>query len=194
MLSPYNPSSNGSAESGVKISKYLMIKCIENGQDFTTALFEHNATIRADGSSPANIYLGRKPRSAVPALTTGFEAFDLLREKEMREAGQAKMRQGLGGTKFHGEEFAQGDEVVVQDPKSGRWRREATVLRAREGGRSYEVEDDRGQIRLRNGKFFRPLVPGNKARYVVAGPDVSALTEYTTWQPRSWAEVVKGGQ
>ena len=112
----------------------------------------------------------------------------------MREAGQAKMRQGLGGTKFHGEEFAQGDEVVVQDPRSGRWRREATVLEAKPGGRSYNVLDDRGQIRLRNGKFLRPLVPGNKARYAVEGSDVSALAEYTTWQPRTWAEVVRGSQ
>ena len=126
LSSSYNPESNGLAETGVKILKLLMNKCLESGQEFQKCLYEYNCQMRSDGSCPANIYLGWRPKSAV------------------------------------------------------------------------HIIDDRGAIRLRNGKLLRPI---NKSRMVRSVSVPRGLSqEPVVPQPyftesrveRTWAEVVRG--
>ena len=88
---------------------------------------------------------------------------DLEREKVLREKGALKMRAAMSGVKAGGQEFEAGEKVVLQDPKTGKWTREATVKEPREGARSYVVTDDRGQMRLRSGRMMRSA---DTARYV----------------------------
>lgn len=68
MTSPGHPSSNGKAESGVKIMKTLMMKCAESGTDQYEAVLEQRNTPRQDtGLSPAEMMFGRKARTMIPS-------------------------------------------------------------------------------------------------------------------------------
>ena len=80
---------------------------------------------------------------------------DLEKEKMLREKGAVRMRAAMSGVVAKEKEFERGDTVVLQDPSTGKWTREATVEEAREGARSYTVVDDRGAIRLRSGRMMR---------------------------------------
>ena len=66
--SPYHPESNGLAEAAVKNMKRLIIKCRECKEDFHRALLEWKNTPNDTGYSPAQAFLGRRQRSALPAL------------------------------------------------------------------------------------------------------------------------------
>ncbi len=68
LSSPYNPQSNGLAESAVKSMKYLLQKCLASGEDFAPALLQWRNTPRASGVSPASLFFGRRQRTTLPVL------------------------------------------------------------------------------------------------------------------------------
>lgn len=69
MTSPNHPNSNGKAESGVKIAKSLMLKCIQEGSDPYKAFLELRNTPRKDtNKSPFEMMFNRTGRTLVPNL------------------------------------------------------------------------------------------------------------------------------
>ena len=66
--SPYYPRSNGLAEAAVKTTKHLLATTKEAGESFVDALVAFRMTPRADGVSPAQLFLGRRPRGHLPTL------------------------------------------------------------------------------------------------------------------------------
>ena len=68
---PLYPKGNGKAEAAVKTIKNMLLKCHENGDDPYVALLELRATPRQDvNMSPAELMLGRQPRTFIPTKTT----------------------------------------------------------------------------------------------------------------------------
>ena len=66
--SPHYHQSNGKAESAVKIIKQMIKKCKENDEDAFRGLLELRNSPRQDTDrSPAELMLGRKPRSLLPS-------------------------------------------------------------------------------------------------------------------------------
>lgn len=71
ITSPHHPQSNGTAESGVKIMKKIIIKCKNLKLDPYPALMEQRNTPRKDtGLSPAEMMFGRRLRTMLPRVTS----------------------------------------------------------------------------------------------------------------------------
>ena len=67
LAAPYNPKSNGLAEAAVKNVKLLLSKCSVTKEDPQRALYYWRNVPRKDGYSPAQLFLGRKQFTKLPA-------------------------------------------------------------------------------------------------------------------------------
>ena len=80
--SPGHAQSNGCAESAVKQAKYLLEKCGGINKGFLEGLLEHRNTPRANGYSPAELFVGRRRRTQLPAIPAVYRPIDA--EKAVR--------------------------------------------------------------------------------------------------------------
>jgi len=151
LSSAYNPNSNGLAEAAVKSAKFLLEKCEESKQDFQEALLEARGTPRADGVSPAEAMFGRRPRTALPRLSSSpGDKLQAIR------AQQQKVRHDQTARNVKWRALRSGELVDVQDPLTGRWEQGGIVSGMRESGKSYHVKfGDWVVVRAR--KFLRPV-------------------------------------
>jgi hypothetical protein len=152
--SPYNPSSNGMSENGVKQVKGLMKKCRENKEDFDSALLHLNSSKRASGAaSPSSIFYKRILRTSVPDLPGA--SFDIVQARKEREDDQVKMRRLGGGVKTR-KGFEVGSKVLYREPRKGSsFKKRGVVTAIRKGGRSYVIETASGSSTIRNNKYMR---------------------------------------
>ena len=68
VTSPYHSKSNGEAESGVKIMKNMIRKCLESEGDQYDALLEQRNTPRQDtGLSSSEMMFNQKTRTMLPS-------------------------------------------------------------------------------------------------------------------------------
>ncbi len=153
--SAYNPTSNGLAEAAVKSTKKLLKKCIRNGEDYKAAILEYRNAPREDGYSPAQMFVGRRQRTSLPALE--HAAADIKEAEEARRRTREASRAKLYERSAPLEALNVGEVVMVQDPRSKRWNDRGVITTCREHGRSYEVKTDDGASILRNRRFLRPV-------------------------------------
>ena len=73
LSSPYNPESNGLAEAAVKSLKGIVLRCTERGENIHQAIAAWRNTARQDGSSPAQLFFGRRQRLGLPLLAQHLE-------------------------------------------------------------------------------------------------------------------------
>ena len=66
--SPYNSESNGLAERHVGLAKMLLKKCLAAKENYMVAISAMNATTRASGFSPAEMFLKRRIRTLLPDI------------------------------------------------------------------------------------------------------------------------------
>ena len=69
LTSPYNPQSNGLAENAVKQARYLLIKSLENKENFQEALSFYRNVPNQSGYSPAELLFGRRQKLSIPTLS-----------------------------------------------------------------------------------------------------------------------------
>merc|ERR1712183_1153758 len=67
-MDPYYPQANGLAESAVKQVKHLLEKYKSNWEVFQDNLLEWRDTPNDSGSTPAEMFLGRRLRTSLPTL------------------------------------------------------------------------------------------------------------------------------
>ncbi|TRY73404.1 hypothetical protein TCAL_16917 [Tigriopus californicus] len=67
-FAPYHPEFNGLAKVTVREVKRLMKKCHKTGENFDEQLLYWHCLPLAAGTSPTQAFLGRSPRTALPAL------------------------------------------------------------------------------------------------------------------------------
>jgi len=152
LSSPYNPRSNGLAESNVKSMKAMVSKCLEMEEDIELALMEFRNTPRADGFSPAQMMFCRRQRSQLPTLASARNFIDVdeaTQKRHLSEEGEENNKRELHPLTI-------GMTVRIQNPITKLWDSVGTIESVRENGRSYFVNKD-GKSILRNRRFLRPM-------------------------------------
>ena len=66
--SPYNSESNGLAERHIGLTKILLKKCLAAKENYMVAISAMNATTRASGFSPAEMFLKQRVRTLLPDI------------------------------------------------------------------------------------------------------------------------------
>ena len=139
--SPYNPASNGLAESAVKQAKMLLRKS-DNEEDFRNRLQAwRNVPTTGSELSPAEKFFGRRQRFGLPSI-------DVPPLSPLPRGGTATKLPAL----------TVGDRVTIQDPLSKEWNVKGTIQAIRASGLSYDLErDSDGKTITRNRRFLLPL-------------------------------------
>ena len=122
--SPYNPRSNGLAESAVKSAKYLLQKS-DDFSDFQKRLMAWRNTPSANSIlSPAEKFFNRRQRAMLPALP-------LMSQPAPPPENTSRLRP-----------FVVGDNVVIYNDLTKKWDGKGTVEGIRETGLSYLIRPD----------------------------------------------------
>ena len=170
--SPHYPQSNGRAEAAVKAAKKL-IRCCWDGcrnqldeERWTRGVLQHRNTPGRGGRSPAQIVFGHPVRDTLPAHRRSFApewqvaadaAAGRVSEHQQR-ADDIYNRQARDL-----EPLAVGNQVSVQDDRTGRWDRYGVVCEVGPH-RRYFVRLSSGRVLTRNRRHLR-------RRYGHAVPD-----------------------
>ena len=138
------PTSNGLAESSVKIVKHLLLKS-DSFMDFENRLYERqNVPSSGETMSPAEKIFKRAFRSHLPTLERFFNP--------VQKDSEAKVR------------FQVGDAVRIQNAVSKLWDDSGVIREVRESGRSYYIDRGSGRdIILRNNIYLK-LIPERETK------------------------------
>ena len=136
--SPYNPRSNGAAESAVKSAKGLLKKSA-NFNDFRKTLQAWRNTPSAITSiSPAERLFGYRQRFGLPTL-------------HQRPLSATPREETLPS-------LTPGQKVELQNPFNQEWDEQGTVASVCPSQQSYEITRTNGKNVRRNRRFLRPLL------------------------------------
>ena len=153
LSSPYNPESNGLAEAAVKNMKSLVLRCKSKGENFAHALAAWQNMVRQDGTSPAQLFFGRRQRLGVPRLP------ELLLQSQINPSTRDSLhKERIADRDLHTvslPDFNVGDRVWMQHHATQKWYKTANIIEIRHGGRAYLVKDDSGQQSVRGRRFLR---------------------------------------
>lgn len=157
-MSPHYHQSNGAAERAVQNAKKIL-----NQTDPFLALMIYRATpIEATGHSPAQLIMGRQPRTTIPTLAKNLEPhWPENREVEMNDR-QAKEKYEQQYNKRYSThplpELSPGDQVRIKTDEQKEWSEPATVVEKANTPRSYRVHTPTGSILTRNRRHIQ-LMP-----------------------------------
>ena len=155
--SPYNPQSNGLAESAVKNIKYLLLKCSATGQDFGEAIHAWRNVPRADGYSPAMLLFGKRQYTKLPTLPFQHMLIDRQEALEKKSKCLQRTFDNFNDRAVQRPELALGDKVIVQDPISKLWVNKGEISQLVDDGLSYLILTEDGQELRRGLKLVRKL-------------------------------------
>ena len=149
--SPYNPQSNGLAESAVKNAKYLLKKCTNEGSSFREALLEWRNLPRADGLSPAEMFFGRRQKTQLPA----FINVDTSPNAERREATLQQKRDYDNKGARKSSKLSIGERVWILNTKNGEWDHHGIIIAEAPSQASFRIKQDDGITVWRTNRFLR---------------------------------------
>ena len=153
--SPKFPQSNGEAERAVKTIKGLLQK---SGDPYR-ALMAYRATPISNGSSPAELLMGRKIRTTLPVhpstLKPRWPDMEVIRQKE--ELNRSKQEESFNIR--HGAR-----DLPILHPNTsvvlrGDNKTPATIVQRTKDPRSYEVETQSGGVLRRNRRDLVNIIP-----------------------------------
>ena len=152
--SPYNPSSNGSAEVGVSNAKKLLEKSISLKEFYARLLHWRNVPSRDLHSTPAQLFFGRRQRCGLPVLAP-------MPLPPVRVPGMT--------------ELPIGTPVLLQNPLTKRWDETGQVTAQRQSGRSYIVKRAGGGIDFhRNRRFLKPIADQSRSLWQADRPQLGS--------------------
>ena len=148
---PYFPQSNGLAESSVKQVRRLLEKHGCNWQTFEDNLLEWMDTPNDCGSTPGELFLGRRLRTSLPILPgkTDFNIANAIAGGTKRKENRVKQyaRRRTRDLPI----LAPGQRVHIQCPTGKRrWDSQGQVIHVKDDGRKYYVKYDHGYERYVN--------------------------------------------
>ena len=139
--SPNHPQSNGEAERAVQTVKSILNKA----EDPYLGLLAYRVAPLANGYSPAELLMGRKPRSTVPMIPELYKPKLLPHSEISQKEHQYRSKQQSNFNKRHRthqlKPLKTGDQVWIPE-----LHQQATVLRE-VAPRSYLIQTPRGRIR-----------------------------------------------
>ena len=136
--SPYYPQSNGLAENGVKVMKYLLTKAAEKGEDPYLAMLACRDASLDKSKSPAELLPGRKVRTRLLSANYRLEKFQKRRTR-CNDRGKPLPEFQLSSTVW----------VKSHNTRQGQWPVKARVVRS-SGPQLFDVELEDGRVMCRN--------------------------------------------
>ena len=140
VTSPYNPASNGGAESGVKIVKTLMKKTKPSAYNKALSLLRN--TCSSNGSTPSSLFFSRVVRTATPVLDN---------TQPLTQPSSISQSRNLDRLR----PLPVGTRVGLQNPLTGLWQHLGTITSTSAIGRSYNIKLADGSTLWRNRRFLR---------------------------------------
>ena len=159
LSAPYNPRSNGLAESGVKIVKSILIKCLGEGKDVQRALYKWRNASRQHGFSPAQLMFGCSQNTLLPQPASAFAPVNLKEAAAAKDKVFGEQAAAYNKDKSELKQLLLGSSVRVQCPKTGSWENVGTVLEMRPDKLSYLIEVQ-GKMFVRARYMLRPVEEG----------------------------------
>ena len=141
--SPYNPRAKGLAESGVKIVKSMLYKCLGEGKEMQHLLFKWRNLPKQHGYSPAQLMFGRSQQLLLPHPADAFSPIDMV---EAAAAMDKKFETAVAHydwDKVSLSVLQPGQFVFIQCDKSKKWDRRGEIIEVRPDGLSYLSDHDR---------------------------------------------------
>ena len=164
--SPYMPKSNGLAEATVKSVKKLLAKYDgKTSLDFKKGLRELRNLPRADGFSPAQMFFGRRQRTELPALPSHYKEIDQDEAATARQETRKKEKKACDCHAKRLPPLARGQTVVIQDPQTKKWDKQAVVMSKRHTGKSYVLRCEDGKMTIRNRVYLKRARPDKKTDF-----------------------------
>merc|ERR1711873_82037 len=151
-----NPRSNGLAEVGVKNTKILLRKSLEEKSSYAKIIQYFNQAPRSDGYSPSELFHGRRVRSHLPTID---ETVDVDKGKAHRELTDMVTK---NSTRTHKpvRQLQLGDLVYrrhFDGKKTLRINSLCEVIEVRNHSKSYYIKDlNTDRIYLRNRSWIEP--------------------------------------
>ena len=132
--SPRHPQGNGLVERMVQTVKGLLMKSVENGEDFHLALLAYRSTPHeSTGFSPAQLLMGRRLRTSLPSSPNYLLPATVAPSQVQRNEADSKENQAINYNRQHGvrqlRKLLVGDHVLIWDGKSKLWKTPAIVRR-----------------------------------------------------------------
>ena len=156
LSSPCNPESNGLAEAAVKNLKSIVLRCTEKGENIQHAIAAWQNTSRQDGSSPAQLFFGRRQRLGLPLLPQHLEENHLqCTDAKNKEATRLHDKANTQATELP--DLRPQERVWIQHHQTKDWYKQAAIIESRHNGRAYELVDDDGKTYYRGRRFLRPV-------------------------------------
>ncbi len=155
---PYHSSGNGLAEAAVRNVKHLLTKAGDNKRETGRLLSAFRNMPRADGFSPAELFLGRKLKRQLPMLPAQLEpnGKNFTEGRAAREQTKERQSAQLNKRARDLPNLTPGQIVFVQDPVSKRWDSLGQVESVRQDGKSYQLMNQEGKQFVRNRRMLRP--------------------------------------
>ncbi|XP_064629350.1 uncharacterized protein K02A2.6-like [Lineus longissimus] len=156
--SPHYAQSNGMVEKCVQTVKKLILKALDAGEDANIALLNYRTTpVSSNIASPAKLLMSREPRTTLP-MKRSLHQCRPTDNDSTKEALQHRqdLQKHYYDQRARAEPFPElqtGQNIRVQDPKSGVWNPGYVTEKLSEP-RSYTVKTDKGTYR-RNRKYLR---------------------------------------
>ena len=153
MASSYHPESNGQAKASVQSMKHLIIKTATKGKfntdAFAIAITKIRNSPRLDGLSPAQLMFGRQTRTLLPVHKSAFY-------RPIKKNPDIQEKYGTRYTVQDMPSLRIGQRVLVQNPKTRHWDKQATIIEISDRERSYIVQGIAGGRYHRNRKHLKP--------------------------------------
>ena len=151
LASPYNPRANGLAESGVKVVKDLLLKCMDEQGDM-----QWRNMPKSHGFSPAQLLFGRSQNMLLPQPAAAFLPFDFGEAALARDRLFNSQAGHYNREKVSLEQLSPGQLVRVQNENTGLWDLTGTVSDVRPDGLSYLI-DIEGRTFIRGRPKLKPV-------------------------------------
>ena len=134
-------------------------------------------TARQDGTSPAQLFFGRRQRLGLPVLPEALDQSpadpsprDFLHENRNKNRDKSTACYS---------DFAVGDKVWMQHHATKKWYKTAIIAEIRHGGRAYLVKDQDGQLYVRGRRFLRIDDRNLSSNQVIRAVHFSTLSPFS---------------
>lgn len=150
--SPHHHQSNGKAESAVKIMKNMIKKCRESNSDTFKALLEQRNTPRQDtNKSPAEMMLGRQPRTLLPTKKSFAISPDI---QDCRTQRRESIKKSFDRSANDLKDIPVNSPVYYRTPQNT-WKG-GKVIQKNFNSREYTILSENGTTYVRNRIHIRP--------------------------------------
>merc|ERR1712242_263507 len=106
---------------------------------------------------PAQMFYGRRQRTELPALPGAYKDINQQEAATARRRARQKEKECYDKHARPLPSLQRGQTVVIQDPSSGKWDKEAVVLSKTDTGRSYHLRLMDGKTTTRNRIHLKPV-------------------------------------